>query len=90
MELPVWNPQKGRYETLVDVVLTDKNTTWFVNLRSPKDVWWIADYKGGLLIQQQDYSYTIWIYDRYMDISRAYVEFSSKKAKQLLRQYYYF
>jgi len=30
MEMTVYNPQKGRLET-IDAVLTEQNTTWFEN-----------------------------------------------------------
>jgi len=87
MELDVYNPQKGRLETLFDVELTEENTTWFGNAKTSKDVWWIADYKRGILIKKMDYSYAIWIYDRYRDISRSDIDYNSKKAMELMRQH---
>lgn len=82
MELTVYNPQKGRLETL-DVEITAKNTTWFDNSRKASDVYTITDFEGGLLIKKLDYNYPIWLYD----ISRADIDYSQKKAKLLIRPY---
>jgi hypothetical protein len=84
MKATVYNPQKGRLETL-EVELTDENTTWFNNRGGARTVplATITDFNGGLLIQALDYSYPTWLYD----ISRADINYSQKKAKQLLRQY---
>ena len=43
MEMSVYNPQKGRLET-IDVVLTDENTTWFDNCKQSQDVYMITDF----------------------------------------------
>jgi hypothetical protein len=85
MKATVYNPQQGRLETL-EVELTDENTTWFQNRGSATQtvpLATITDFNGGLLIQALDYSYPIWLYD----ISRADINYSQKKAKQLLPQY---
>ena len=78
MELTTYNPQKGRVETL-DVEFTAENTTWFEFSRS-NSVSTITDFEGGLLIKKNDYSYPIWLYD----ISRADIDYSKKKAKELM------
>jgi hypothetical protein len=82
MELPVYNPQKGRLETL-DVEITSENTTWFYNSRKSSEVYMITDFKGGLIIKKLDYNYPIWLYD----ISRSDIDYSQKKAKLLIRPY---
>lgn len=82
MESTVYNPQKGRLETL-DVDYTDENTTWFKVTRNNSDIYMITDFQGGLLIRELGYSYPIWLYD----ISRADIGYSRKKAKQLRRQH---
>jgi hypothetical protein len=82
MKLTVYNPQKGRLET-IDVEFTDDNTTWFPHWKYAGDISQITDFCGGVLIREWDYTYPIWIYD----ISRADIGYSRKKAKQLLRQY---
>ena len=79
MELSTYNPQKGRLETL-EVVLTEENTTWFEYSRSIT-VSTITDFKGGILIKMNDYSYPVWLYD----ISRADINYSKKKAKELMK-----
>jgi hypothetical protein len=81
MELSTYNPQKGRLETL-EVVFTEENTTWFEDRRSTS-VLTITDFKGGILIKKNDYSYPIWIYD----ITRADIDYSKKKAKELMQMH---
>jgi len=82
METTVCNPQKGRLET-IDVEFTKDNTTWFNNCRSPRDIYMITDFEGGLLIRESDYTYPVWIYE----ISRADIGHSQKKARQLLQMH---
>jgi hypothetical protein len=82
METTVCNPQKGRLET-IDVEFTKDNTTWFNNCRSPRDIYMITDFEGGLLIRESDYTYPVWIYE----ISRADIGHSRKKARQLLQMH---
>lgn len=50
MEITVYNPQKGRLETL-EVDLTAENTTWFNNVHAVST---ITDFDGGLLIKAID------------------------------------
>ena len=47
MEQTVYNPQKGRLET-IDIVLTKENTTWFDDRNKSEEVYTITDYRGGL------------------------------------------
>ena len=64
MELNVYNPQKGRKETLY-VDLTAENTTWFKSNGNARavSVSSITDFDGGLLIKTFDYNSPIWLYD---------------------------
>lgn len=82
MEITVYNPQKGRLETIA-VEFTNENTTWFDNCRDPRDIYKITDFEGGLLISEFDYTYPVWIYD----ISRADIACSGKRAHELRRMY---
>ncbi|MFA4837565.1 MAG: hypothetical protein WC749_16055 [Dehalococcoidia bacterium] len=79
MELTTYNPQKGRLETL-EVEITEENTTWFEYSRSTS-VSTITDFEGGILIKKNDYSYPVWLYD----ITRADINYSKKKAKELMQ-----
>jgi len=81
MELTTYNPQKGRLETL-EVEFTAENTTWFEYSRRTS-VSTITDFKGGILIKQNDYSYPIWLYE----ISRADIGYSKKKAREIMKSY---
>jgi len=80
MDITVYNPQKGRLETIT-VEFTNDNTTWFDNCRKPRDIYRITDFKGGLLISEFDYTYPVRIYET----SRADIGYSQKRAQQLRR-----
>ena len=82
MKQTVYNPQKGRLETIV-IELTDENTTWFDNCVRDGTIQSITDFQGGLLIRQLGYGYPIWIYD----ISRADIECDQRKAKETYHTY---
>ena len=82
MEITVYNPQKGRHET-IDVAFTEENTTWFDKYRTTRDICMITDFDGGILIREFDYTHPIWIYD----VSRADIGYDQKKAKKLRHQY---
>ena len=82
METTVYNPQKGRLET-INVEFTTDNTTWFSQCRNANDISMITDFDGSILISEFGYTYPLRIYD----ISRADIEYDQKKAKELKRQY---
>jgi hypothetical protein len=82
MKITVFNPQKGRLETIY-IAFTENNTTWFNEYRTSRDISMITDLDGGLLISEFDYKYPIWVYD----VSRADIGYDREKAKQLRRQY---
>jgi len=82
MEITVCNPQKGRLET-INVEFTRNNTTWFTTYRSPRDIWMITDFEGGLIIREFEYTYPVWIYET----CRADIGYSQKRARQLLQMH---
>jgi hypothetical protein len=82
MEITIYNPQKGRSET-IDVEFTEDNTTCFDYYRTSRDIRMITDYKGGILIAEFDYIYPFWIYG----VSRRDIAHNAQKAKRLRRQY---
>ena len=82
MEMAVYNPQKGRLET-IDAEITEKNTTWFDNCMDIEDIYMITDFKGGLIIKEYGYTYPTWIYD----VTRAEIGYEQKKAKEIRDQY---
>ena len=81
MEETVYNPQKGRLET-IQVEYTQENTTWFDNNARKENIYMITDFDGGMLIKECDYTYPIWIYD----VSRADINYDQDKAKKIKTQ----
>ena len=75
MQQTVYNPQKGRLET-INIEFTDENTTWF-------DDFSITDLQGGILIKEADYTYPLYVYD----ISRADIGHDHGRARAPHRQY---
>ena len=82
MKKSIYNPQKGRIET-VDVEFTNDNTTWFSNFRNARDISMITDLDGDLLISEFGYTYPLRIYG----ISRADIGYDQKKARQQKRKH---
>jgi hypothetical protein len=82
MELTVYNPQKGRLET-VNGLLTRDNTTWFDDCLDAFDIYSITDFEGGLLISAFRHSYPIWVYGT----SRADIGYARSKAFELRQRY---
>jgi hypothetical protein len=82
MQITVYNPQKGRLET-IDAEFTKHNTTWFGNYRNNHDISMIADIDGDILIREFDSSYPFMLYG----VSRSDIDFDQRKAKQLRRRY---
>ena len=82
MEVTVYNPQKGRLET-IDVAFTQENTTWFDNWVDSEDIYMITDFEGGILIKECNYTYPVWIYD----FTRDEIGNDQKKAKKIKSQY---
>ena len=78
MEMTVYNPQKGRLET-IKTVLTEDNTTWFDNCIDPHDIYGITDFEGDLLISEYGYNYPIRLYN----VSRADIAYDQRKTKEL-------
>ncbi len=82
MEVTVYNPQKGRLET-IDMLFTNKNTTWFDRCEEGHEIYMITDFEGDLLIREFGYSYPVRIYG----MSRADIGFDQKKAGELKKLY---
>ena len=82
MEQTVYNPQKGRLET-IDITFTDKNTTWFDEADDTTDIALIADFEDCLVIADNSYSYPVLI----DDVSRSDINHDSQKAKELKLRY---
>ena len=79
MEVTVYNPQKGRLET-IEVEFTDNNTTWFPHCHEADGISMITDFEGDILITEFGYTYPIRIYDK----SRADIGYNRKEARRLL------
>jgi len=82
MQITVYNPQKGRLET-IEAEFTKDNTTWFSNYRNNRDISMITDINGDILIREFDYAYPFMIYG----VTRSDIDFDQRKAKQLRSRY---
>ncbi len=82
MGITVYNPQKGRLETM-DIVFTKDNTTWFDECEERHDIYTITDWQGNLLIKEFDYTYPLYVYD----ISRADICYDQNRAKAIRDEY---
>jgi len=82
MEQTVYNPQKGRLET-INIDFTDENTTWFDDHNKPEEIYTITDFKGGLIIGGFNYEYPIFVYD----ISRSDINDDIRKVSDLKKIY---
>jgi hypothetical protein len=76
MEVTVYNPQKGRLET-IDAEFTDENTTWFDACGDDESSYMITDFQGGILISECGYRYPVRIYD----VSRDEIGHERRKAQ---------
>ncbi len=82
MQQTVYNPHKGRLET-INIDFTDKNTTWFDDHEKIEEIYTITDFKGGLIIGGLNYDYPIFVYD----ISRSDINDDISKALDLKKMY---
>jgi len=82
MEIAVYNPQKGRLET-IEVEFTNDNTTWFSQYKNDVNISMITDFNGDILISDFAFAYPFRIYNT----SRADIGYDQKKAEQLRRRY---
>lgn len=80
MNLDVFNPQKGRIES-IKVEITEKNTTWFENALRSEDIYKLTEFYGNLIVFYLDYRYPILIYD----VTRKDIGYNPKKAKALVK-----
>ena len=82
MEKTVYNPQKGRLET-INIEFTDENTTWFDDHEKIEEIYMVTDFEGGLIIGGCNYDYPIIVYD----VSRSDINGDIKKALDLKKTY---
>ena len=80
MEVTVYNPQKGRLET-VCLKFTAENTTWFERNTKTGSIASITDFKGGIVVRTMDYNYPAWVYG----VTREEIGYSRKKAQILVK-----
>ncbi len=79
MEQTVYNPHKGRLET-INIDFTDENTTWFDDHEA---IYMVTDFEGGLIISGCNYDYPILVYD----ISRSDINYDIKEVLDLQKTY---
>jgi hypothetical protein len=82
MQTVLYNPQKGRLET-VRIEFTDANTTWFEESEGNHEISSITDFDDGLVIRESGNDYPVWIYG----VSRASIGHSKNRALELRKSY---
>jgi hypothetical protein len=82
VEMTVYNPQKGRLET-IDAEFTDENITWFDTCKDDEDIYMVTDLEGGILISEFGYGRPVLIHD----VSRDEIDHDQRKAKELITLY---
>ena len=82
MQITIYNTSKHRLET-IDVEFTDENTTWFDDRTGTDIIYKMTDFKGGLLIEKNNYSYPMWI----DAVTRLDIDHNYQKAEELLSPY---
>jgi len=82
METIVYNPAKGRLET-IEVALDPENTTWFEELPSSAEgIASITDVNGSLLIKEASHNYPLLC----TGLSRSSINYDHRKARELVNQ----
>ena len=81
MDVIVYNPQKGRLET-IKAHFNEDTTTWFDGTGRPESVSMITDLDGNLLITRDKRDYPVIIYD----VTRKSINYSREKAGKLFKQ----
>lgn len=81
MEMTIYNPQKGRLET-IEATINKANTTWFDDCLKADDVYMITDIDSGLLIRENNFNYPVLVYD----VTRSEIGHDKQKAKVLIEQ----
>ncbi len=82
MQQAVYNPQKGRLET-INIDFTDENTTWFDDHENIEEIYMVTDFEGALIIGGYNYDYPIFIHD----VSRSDINNDIKKVSDLKKTY---
>ena len=81
MEIVVYNPSKGRLET-IESTMTAENTTWFDELHSSAGIDSITDVGENLLIQEASFNYPLLV----TGMSRSSIDHDYRKAMELVNQ----
>ncbi len=79
MEMVVYNPAKGRLETIT-VVMEQENTTWFDEMSGSEGIASITDVGGSLLIKEESFNYPVLV----AGTSRSDINYDHRTAKELV------
>ena len=81
MKTVVYNPAKGRLET-IEVAMDPENTTWFDKLPSSEEIASITDVNASLLIKETSYNYPLLC----SGLSRSSINYDYRQARELVNQ----
>lgn len=79
MEMTIYNPQKGRLESM-NVTVNEATTTWFDDCLASDDIYMITDTDNRPLIRENNYSYPVLLYD----VTRTDIGNDQQKAKRII------
>lgn len=82
MEITVYNPAKGRHET-IRVEFNRGNTTWFEDIPSSEGICSITDIDGDLLIRESGYTIPLLV----QELTRSTINYDQCKARELIRRH---
>lgn len=78
MEVVIFNPQKGRLET-INAEVNETHTPWFCDEVKTGDICAITDLDGNLPIKEQGHAYPVLAYN----ITRADIDHKHQLARQM-------
>ena len=79
MEMVVYNPAKGRLETIT-VVMEQENTTWFDEVSGSVGIASITDVGENLLIREESFNYPVLV----AGASRSDINYDHRVARELV------
>ena len=81
MEMVVYNPAKGRLETIT-VMMEQGNTTWFDEMSDSEGIASVTDVGDSLLIREESFNYPVLV----AGFSRSAINYDHRIARELVNR----